>query len=405
MSRLAEDPAAGAAARLPAGPLTGIRVVDLSSYLAGPFGCTLLADLGAEVIKVEAPAGDTIRNFPPKIGTESRVFVGVNRGKLGVAIDLKRPEGLAALDRLVERADVLVHNFRPAVPARLGIDYDRLRARNPRLIYCSLSGFGDTGPLAGHAGFDQVLQSMTGVCTFQGAAAGVPQVVLGSPVDYYSSALLAYAVSSALFHRERTGEGQYVSLSLLRSALTMQSARFVWAESEDRNASRDLRTGISGVHPTKDGYIYISAHSAHFWQALCERVGLPDLATDSRYDTLEKRSQHADELVARLHAALQAHTAYEWEEIFGQQVPCSAVRPIEDMFDHPQVLAEDLVKTVTHPVVGRYRGMGKPIKFSATPGPEPTAAPTFGQHTDQVLEDYGYSKEEIQQLRAAGVVS
>ena len=400
-----EQPEAETAPEGAIGPLSGIKVIDLSSYLAAPYGCTLLADLGAEVVKVEPPSGDTLRQFPSSLDGESRLFLGANRGKLGIVLDLKRPEGLAALERLVERADVLVHNFRPSVPRRLKIDYDRLRRINPRLIYCALTGFGDSGPLKDHAGFDQVLQCMTGIALFQGAAQGKPQVVLGSAVDYYSSALIAYGVSAALFHRQRTGEGQYLSVSLLRSALTMQSGRFIWAESEGRDAARDLRSGgLTGIHPTRDGDIYISMHSNHFWQALCDLVGLPELGTDPRYDSMSKRADHAPELLPRLRAALATRSAAEWERVFGQRVPCCAVRPIEDMFGHPQVEAEGLVATVEHPTVGRYRGLSKPIGFGATPGAPPTAAPTLGQHTAEVLRRAGYAEDEIDHLRRLGAI-
>lgn len=400
-----EQPESATAPEGPIGPLNGIKVVDLSSYLAGPYGCTLLADLGAEVVKVEPPSGDTLRQFPSSLDAETRLFLGANRGKLGIVLDLKQPEGLAALERLVERADILVHNFRPSVPPRLKIDYDRLRRINPRLIYCALTGFGDSGPLKNHAGFDQVLQCMTGIALFQGAAQGKPQVVLGSAVDYYSSALIAYGVSAALFHRQRTGEGQYLSVSLLRSALTMQSGRFIWAESEGRDAARDLRSGgLTGIHPTRDGDIYISMHSNHFWQALCDLAGLPELGTDPRYDSMSKRADHAPELLPKLRAALATRSAMEWEQVFGQRVPCCAVRPIEDMFDHPQVEAEGLVATVEHPTVGRYRGLSKPIRFGVTPGAPPTAAPTLGQHTAEVLRRAGYAEDEIDHLRRLGAV-
>jgi len=389
----------------PIGALTGVRVVDLSSYLAGPYGCTLLADLGAEVIKVEPPDGDTLRQFPSSLEAESRLFLGANRGKLGIVLDLKRPEGLAALERLVERSDVVVHNFRPSVPPRLKIDYDRLRGINPRLIYCALTGFGDSGPLKDNAGFDQVLQCMTGMATFQGAAAGKPQTVLGSAVDYYTSALLAFAVASALFHRQRTGEGQYIGASLLPSALTMQSGRVIWAEGEGRDAARDLRAGgLTGIHPTKQGDIYVSMHSNPFWRALCELVGLKELANDPRYDTMQKRADHAPELLPKLRAALATRTALEWEQVFGQRVPCGAVRPIEDMFDHPQAAAEGLVATVEHPTVGRYRGLSKPLKFGTTPGPAARAAPTLGQHTAEVLRQAGYTEDEIDHLRRLGAI-
>jgi crotonobetainyl-CoA:carnitine CoA-transferase CaiB-like acyl-CoA transferase len=389
----------------PAGPLTGIKVLDLTSYLAGPYGCALLGDMGAEVIKVESPQGDMMRHYPSTMPGESRAFVGTNRNKYSVVLDLKQPEGLAALLRLVETADVLIHNFRPSVPGRLGIDYERLKGINERLIYCAITGFGDTGPLANNAGFDQVLQCMTGLCTFQGGEGNPPEVVLGSVVDYYTSALVAFGVSSALFQRERDGKGQYIGASLLRTALAMQSGRFVWAEGEGAEANRDIRLApLTGIHPTKEGYLYISSHSKHFWEALCEMVGMPDFARDPRFGTMKERIAHAHIIVPRLRELLAKRTAVEWAEMFGERVPNAPVRPIEDMFDHPQVLDQDLVTTYEHPVVGRYRGFTKPLALSRTPGPAPFAAPTFGQHTAEVLRNHGYSAEEVADLQGRGVV-
>jgi len=400
------DPGTG---RTPAGPLSGITVLDLSSYVAGPYACSLLADLGAEVIKIEPHGGDSLRQYPSTLDAESRAFLGTNRSKRGIVIDLKREEGLAVFMRLVRSADVLVHNFRPSVPIRLGIDYERLKAVNPRLIYCALTGYGETGPMKDKAGYDQVLQSFTGICTFQGSAHGATggksEIVLGSVVDFYAASLLAYGTTAALFHRERTGKGQYVGLSLLGAALAMQSGRFIWAQGEDADASRDLRSGgITGIHPTQEGEIYISANTARFWRALCTLVGLPDLAQDPKYDTVRKRAKCATEIVPPIRDALKSHTALEWEGIFGEQVPCCAIRQIENMFDHPQVLSQSLVTTVEHPRLGSYQGLRKPLKFSAAPGPEPFAAPVLGQHTDEILAGAGYSAEDIGHLRKLGVI-
>ncbi|MGH8803492.1 MAG: CaiB/BaiF CoA transferase family protein [Polaromonas sp.] len=374
----------------PAGPLSGMRVLDLSAYIAGPYGCSLLADQGAEVIKIEPPTGDNLRKYPSTLEAESRAFIGVNRSKLGVVLDLKQSRDHEALMALVRSADVLVHNFRPNVPPRLGISYEQLKAVNPRLIYCAVTGYGDTGPLKEKAGYDQVLQTMTGMCTLQGKRGQPPEILYGSVVDYYASAMLAAGVASALYEREKSGEGQYVGVSLLRSALTMQSARLVWAEGEPKDVGRDMRSGgITGIHPTKDGYIYISANTPHFWRALCDKVGLPQLADNERYDSVRKRALHFEEIVPRLHGALAARTALEWEALFGEEVPCAAARSIEDMFDHPQVEAEQMVTTFAHPTLGSYRGFTRPIQFGRTPGPEPFAAPTLGQHTARVLAAHG----------------
>lgn len=362
------------------GPLAGVRVLDLSAYIAGPYGCTLLADQGAEVLKVEPPGGDNLRHYPSTLAGESRAFVGVNRSKRGVVLDLKQPADLALLLKLVRDADVLVHNFRPSVPRRLGIAFEQLQALNPRLIYCAITGFGDRGPLKDKAGYDQVLQTFSGMCDEQGPRGGPPEILYGSVVDYFASALVAGGVSSALYEREKSGLGQEVQVSLLRAALTMQSARLVWAEGEPKDVSRDMRSGgITGLHPTREGYLYLSANTAHFWRSLCEKTGLMALHDDPRYDSVKKRATHRDEIVPRLRQALQAHSALEWEAIFGESVPCAASRGVADMFDHPQVLAEEMVATLSHPTLGSYRGFTRPWVFSRTPGPAPFAAPTLGQ--------------------------
>jgi crotonobetainyl-CoA:carnitine CoA-transferase CaiB-like acyl-CoA transferase len=375
--------------------LSGVRVLDLSAYIAGPYGCTLLADQGAEVIKIEPPGGDNLRQYPSTLQSENRAFLGVNRSKRGVVLDLKRPEDLAVLLTLVRDADVLVHNFRPGVPERLGVDYERLQAINARLIYCAVTGYGESGPLKDKAGYDQVLQAMSGMCILQGRPDGAPELIYGSLVDYYAAALVAAGVSSALFERERSGQGQFVGVSLLRSALTMQSARMIWAEGESLDIWRDMRSGgITGLHPTRQGYLYLSANTPHFWKALCEKTGLTDLADDPRYDTVRKRAEHVAEIVPKLRAVLLTRTALEWEQVFGDQVPCAMARRIEDMFDHPQVVAEDIVTEIDHPTLGSYRGVARPIKFGRTPGPAPFAAPTLGQDSEDVIAASGRPPEE-----------
>ena len=366
------------------GALAGVRVLDLSAYIAGPYGCALLADLGAEVLKIEPPAGDNLRKYPSTLEAESRAFLGVNRSKRGVVLDLKQPGDLQRLLALVRTADVLVHNFRPEVPARLGIAYEQLRGINPRLVYCAVTGYGEMGPLRDKAGYDQVLQTMTGMAAMQGSSGGPPEILYGSVVDYYAASLVAGGGSAALYEREKSGEGQYVGVSLLRSALAMQSARLVWAEGEPREVGRDMRSGgITGIHPTREGWLYISANTPHFWQALCGKAGLAELLVE-RYDSVRKRAQHAQEIVPRLHAALAGRTALEWEALFGEEVPCAAARDVEDMFDFPQVQAEAMVARFEHPAVGSYRGFAGAWKFERTPGPAAFAAPTLDQHGEEV---------------------
>ena len=389
----------------PRGPLSGVRVLDLSAYIAGPYGCTLLADMGADVIKIEPPDGDNLRKYPSTLPNESRAFLGVNRSKRGLVLNLKQAQGLQVLHKLLETTDVLVHNFRPSVPARLGIAYEQFQNTHPRLIYCVVNGYGETGPLKDNAGYDQVLQSMTGICDMQGKHGQLPEIVYGSVVDYYAAAMVSSGVCAALYERERSGRGQYVGVSLLRSALAMQSARFIWAQGEDRDIERDMRSGgVTGIHLTKEGYLYLSANTNHFWTALCEKIGLPELAADERYDSVRKRASSAHALLPRLHAALQAHSALEWEGIFGQDVPCAAVRSIADLFDHPQVLAENMVTTLAHPTIGSYRGFTRAIKFGSSPGPEPFAAPVMGEHSTELLLEHGYSASEVAQMREWGTV-
>jgi crotonobetainyl-CoA:carnitine CoA-transferase CaiB-like acyl-CoA transferase len=382
------------------GPLSGIRILDLSAYLAGPYGCAMLADLGAEVIKVEPPEGDNLRKYPSTLPGHSRAFVGVNRGKRGIVLDLKHPHGRAALLDLVRQADVFVHNFRPSVPPRLGIDWDRLRDLNPRLIYCGLTGYGDKGPLKDNAGYDQVLQCMTGIAANQGTL-DAPELVYGSAVDYYGASVLALSITAALVERARTGRGKCLSVSLMQAALTMQSARLVWAEGEPREISRDMRSGgITGIHPTAQGHLYISANTPHFWKSLCALTGLDDLAEDPRFDTVRKRAENADYLTDRLRTALAARSAGEWESLFGQQVPCARVRAVEDMFDFPQVQAQGFMGEFEG-AAGRYRALANALQPG---GPQARPAPGFGEHSEEVLQELGYDSARIEALRAAGVL-
>ncbi|MGH8071240.1 MAG: CaiB/BaiF CoA transferase family protein, partial [Candidatus Entotheonellia bacterium] len=379
-------------------PLEGIRVLDFCSYIAGPYCPALLGDLGAEVIKIEAHRGDQTRYFPSTLKGETRMFLGANRNKQGIVLDLKQEAARQIIYKLAKAADVVVENFRPGVSDRLKIGYAELSAINPRLIYCSISGYGSCGPMQTRPGFDQVLQAMTGIAVSQGGE-GAPQVQAGSVVDYYTATLAAYGVMTALFVRERTGIGQKVETSLLQGALAMQSGRFIWADHEGREAKRDLAGGINRIFKTKLGHIYISAHTETFWQSLCQTIGRSDLGTDQRYNSMSKRSQHVKELVVIVEEALQAKSAEEWEELLSvADVPCSVARPIEDMFDHPQVKALDMVAQVTHPVVGGMRMLGVPITFSQMPSRVQQPAPTLGEHTQEILHSLGYTADQVAEL-------
>jgi crotonobetainyl-CoA:carnitine CoA-transferase CaiB-like acyl-CoA transferase len=385
-------------------PLEGIRVLDFCSYIAGPYCPALLADLGAEVLKVEAHRGDQTRYFPSTLKGETRMFLGANRNKKGLILDLKQEAAREIVHRLTLTADVVVENFRPGVSDRLKIGYEHLSAINSRLIYCSISGYGSCGPMQARPGFDQVLQAMTGIAASQGGD-GAPQVQAGSVVDYYTATLAAFGVMAALFVRERTGIGQKVETSLLQGALAMQSGRFIWADHEGREAKRDLAGGINRIFKTKEGHIYISAHTETFWESLCQTVGLAHLGTDPRYSSMAKRSQHVQELVALVEEALQTKSAEEWEALLSAaDVPCSVARPIEDMFDHPQVKALDMVSHVTHPVVGGMRMLGVPINFSKMPSRRQQPAPALGEHTAEILHSLGYTADQVADLKRARVI-
>lgn len=385
--------------------LEGIVVLDLTAYIAGPYACALLGDVGAEVIKIEPPGGDMTRQYPSTLD-ECRTFLGVNRNKRSVVLDLKNQNGRAAFYRLVEKADVVVQNFRPSVPKKLGIDYDTLRALRPELIYCSFTGYGEDGPLCGHPGYDTMLQCFTGLAWMQGVAtdSGHPEVLSGSIVDYYSASTIAFGILSALIHRLRTGEGQHVRASLLQSAIALQAGQFIWAESEPRNVNRWWPPSYSGIYPTKDGHVFLQATTPTFWKSLCEHLGFPELAEDPRYDTLKKRTDLKDEIRGLIKNALMQHTALEWEHRLLGKVPLVAVRSIENMFDHPQVLAEELVVEHEHPRVGKYRSMGKAVKMGVGNRPT-TRAPMLGEHTDEVLTRFGFSEHEVAVLRASGAAA
>ncbi|UPK28209.1 CaiB/BaiF CoA transferase family protein [Bradyrhizobium sp. 195] len=384
--------------------LQGIVVLDLTAYLAGPYGCALLGDVGAEIIKIEPPGGDMSRHYPSNLNGECRTFLGANRNKRSIVLNLKLPEGQAAFHRLVKHADVVVHNFRPSVPRRLGIDYETLRSIRPDLIYCSFTGYGEKGPLRDHPGFDTLLQCFTGIASMQGGRNQNPQIQSGSIVDYYSASFVAFGILSALVHRLRTGEGQHVRTSLLRSAISLQAGQFIWAENEPRDIDRWWGPSYSGIYPTKEGYLYLQATTPTFWKNLCENLGFPQLADDPRFDTLKKRTELREEIRPLIREGLMQRTAIEWEELLLGKLSCIAVRSIEDMFDHPQILAEDLVVEHEHPIVGKYKAMSKSVQMGI--GDKQTRrAPMLGEHTDEVLAQFGFQNDEIATLRATGAAA
>lgn len=390
--------------RAPQGPLVGVRILDFCSVINGSFGAMLLGDMGAEVLKVESLAGDMCRQWGPFIRGESRFFQGWNRNKRSLALDLRAQEARAIVDRLVERADVVMENFRPGVTERLGIDYPRLHAIRPDLIYCSSSAFGSHGPYARRPGYDPVLQTMGGAAHLQQRFSGTVSICSVAVSDYQAAMLCVSGICAALYHRERTGEGQHLETSLLQGIMSVQSHYF----------ARPLdcaEEGPLGIYPyrlfdTADTKIFIAAGTDKFWRLLCQVLGLPELGTHPDYDTNPRRTARAEELTARLQPIFLGRAAQDWErELIEEGVPCAAVRTPDEFFDDPQVEAMGMSQIVEHPTIGRLQVAGVPIDFGRTPGAIQRPAPRLGEHTGEVLGELGYKPERIEELVAAGIAA
>jgi len=391
-----------------AGPLEGIRVVDLSAIIAGPIATAFLATFGADVVKVEPPEGDALRGYPSSLPGESRYFLGINRGKRSLALDLKHPDGLAVAGRLAAGADVVVESFRPGVAARLGMDYPTLRAASPRLVYCSISAYGQQGPLSTRPGLDPVVQCYGGLAWEQGAPDGdAPALVRGSLVDYYTGGLAASGILLALLARTRSGAGQYVETSLLDGVLAMQAGRLFWAEArEPREAVKDfLGDRVSRIYPTREGYLYLYVELPKFWEGLCRTLGLEAWLADPRFQTMIGRHENKTELIARITERLAGRPAAEWEAIFeAAGVPCTRIRSVPEMLADPQAEANGTLAAAVHPALGLVRFLGVPVRLAGTPGTPPGPPPTLGEHTDAILAEAGYTPGEIARLRGAGAV-
>lgn len=392
----------------PAGPLQGLRVVDLSAIIAGPVATAFLATFGADVVKVEPLEGDALRGYPSTLPGQSRYFLGINRGKRSLALDLKHWEGLAVARRLAGRADVFVESFRPGVAARLGLDDATLRAANPRLVYCSVSAYGQTGPLSTRPGLDPVVQCYGGLAWEQGAAEGEPPVLVrGSLVDYYTGSLAASGILLALVARASTGAGQYLETSLLDGVLAMQAGRVFWAEGlEPADAVRDvLGDRVSRIYPTRDGYLYLYVELPKFWEGLCRTLGLEPWLEDSRLQTMVGRHAHKLELIAEITRCLAERSAAEWETILAAaDIPCTRVRSVPEVLADRQAQTNGTLAAATHSALGRVRYLGMPVRLAATPGTPPAPPPALGEHSDAILDEAGYTTDEVARLRAVGAV-
>ena len=395
------------------GPLAGLTVIELAHIMAGPVCGLMLADMGADVIKVEKhPGGDDSRRFlPPDIAGESAAFMMMNRNKRGIAVNLKTPDGQAVVRRLLERADVVIENYRRGTMARLGLSYESLAAANPGLIYCEISGFGRSGPYAERGGFDLIAQGMSGLMSVTGEGHGRPPVKVGAPITDITAGILgAMGVAAAYSERLRTGRGQRVDTSLFEAGIVHS----YWASAITFATGRPPGP-MGSAHPlnapyqafrTKDGWITVGAANQTNWLRLVEVIGAPELAADPRFKVNAGRMTNLPALVEALTPHLAARTTADWlERLEAAGVPAGPVLDIAEMHRDPQTLARDMVVSAEHSRLGPVKTIGLPVKFSETPGGIVRGAPLYGEHSREVLAEFGFGDKEIERLAAADAIA
>jgi len=355
------------------------------------------------VIKVEPLTGDLARAWGPFFKGESQFYQAWNRNKRGMALDLSSGQGREIVYELVRRSDVVIENFRAGVTEKLRVDYSTLREINPRLIFCSSTAFGSRGPYRNRPGYDPVLQSLSGLIRDNVRFSGKAALGVAAVADYQASMLVVMAVNAALYHRERTGEGQMIETSLLQGVMSVHTHYYVEALDCDDE-------GSFGIYPyrlfeTSDDLIFIAAGTDKFWRMLCEELGVPELGTDPRYDTNSKRAGRREELTQALQPIFRTRTSAEWEErLVAKGVPCASVKTYMEFFADPQVAAMEMNPVVEHSLIGRLRLIGVPVNFEKTPGSIQRAAPTLGEHTEEILRELGYDGERIAKLRESVVI-
>ena len=385
-----------------AGPLAGIRVIDLTTVVSGPVCTMLLADQGADVIKVEPPGGDIARRTAGN-GEFTAMFVSCNRGKRSLAIDLKQPAALAILHRLIAGADVLVQNFRPGTMERFGLDDASIRALNPRLIYLSISGVGETGPYVGKRVYDPVIQSLSGFADVQAnQSTGRPQLIRTIVADKTTAVHAAQAVCAALFARERSGQGQSIHLSMLDTMVA-----YLWPEAMTQYTV--VGNEASAINPTArpdlifqtlDGYITVGSVSDSEWQGLCGVIGKPEWIDDPRFKTPGKRAANAAERITLVGEILATGQSQDWlDRLDAADVPCAPVLRRGDVMHNPQVVNNRMIEEFDQPMLGRVRQPRPAARFDATPARIGGPAPAIGEHTDSILTELGYSAQEIDALK------
>ncbi len=392
------------------GPLEGCRVVELAHIMAGPVCGLMLADMGAEVIKVEKLTGDdTRRAVPPDIRGEAAAFMMMNRNKRGISLDLKQADGKAALLRLLDRADVVIENYRKGTMEKLGLGYETLKARNPGLIYCEISGFGRSGPYAERGGFDLIAQGMSGLMSITGEGPGRPPVKVGAPLTDITAGILgAMGVSAAYARKLQTGEGQRVDTSLFEAGIVhtyWQSAiAFATGVSPGPMGSAHPLNAPYQAFRTADGWINIGAANQNNWERLLDILGHQELRDDPRFLSNDARMANRAALEGELNRIFETRSTEDWLRVLeAGGFPAGPVLSIGEMHEDPQALARDMIVDTAHPVAGQVKTLGLPVKFSATPGGVRRPAPLLGQHSREILAEVGYSAAEIESLIARRV--
>ena len=393
------------------GPLAGMRVLELAQIMAGPTCGMMLADLGADVIKIEKlPGGDDSRGYrEPRINGVSAPFLMMNRNKRGIALNLKHPQGRDILLRMVRDADVLTENFRHGTMEKLGLGYDTLSRGNPGLIYCQISGFGRNGPLRDQGGFDLIAQGYAGLMSVTGEP-GRPPVKTGNPVADIAAGILAVAgVAAAYAHKQKTGQGQLVDTSLFEAALQQTfwhaAIHFATGESPGPTGSAHVLSAPYQAFHASDGWVNIGGANQANWERIADVLGHPQWRDDPRFATNTARMQNIEALTAAINAVLGTRTKAEWtERLAAAGVPVGPVHSLGEALAHPQTLARGMVVDLVHPQAGAIKAIGCPLHFSATPTQITRPAPLLGEHTREVLADYGYDDAAIDALIAAGVV-
>jgi crotonobetainyl-CoA:carnitine CoA-transferase CaiB-like acyl-CoA transferase len=392
-------------------PLDGITVLDLTRVLSGPYCTMLLADMGARVIKVEHPGrGDDTRAWgPPFVQGESAYFLSINRNKESVTLDFKHPEGRAVLDRLIAGADVLVENFRPGTLQRQRLDYDSLASKHPALVYCSISGFGQSGPKRDRPGYDAVVQAEGGLMSVTGSADGPPYRLGVAIADLVAGLLAAQGILLALFARTRTARGQHVDISMLDGVAALLSYQagiyFATGDAPPRMGNRHPTIVPYETFEASDGEFVLAVGNDEQFKRFCEVAGIAAIATDDRFATNPGRVRNYNVLRPLLADALRRRSRAEWiDALTVAGVPCGSVRDVREVLTDPHLEARRMIEVVEHAALGTMRVLGVPIKLSSTPGRVRTAPPTLGQHTSAVLRDLGLTDREIEALRGHSVI-